>query len=76
MEYLAIKSYQVWGARVAQSVECPDFSSSHDLAVRGFEPHMRLCDDSSEPGACLSFCVSLSLSAPPLLMLYLCHSQK
>ena len=39
--------------------------SGHDLAVREFEPHVGLCDDSSEPGACLRFC----LSAPPPLVL-------
>ena len=31
----------------------PDFGSGHDLAVYEFEPHIRLCVDSSEPGACL-----------------------
>ena len=44
-----------------------DFGSSHDLTVRGFKPQVGLCADSSEPGAC--FCVSLSISAPPLLVL-------
>ena len=33
----------------------------HDLAVREFEPHVRLWADGSEPGACFRFCVSLSL---------------
>ena len=33
----------------------------HDLAVREFEPHVRLWADGSEPGACFGFCVSLSL---------------
>ena len=46
-----------------------DFGSGHDLTVHEFEPGIRLCADSSEPGACFGFCVSLSLSAPPLLML-------
>ena len=32
---------------------------------------MELCADSSEPGACFRFCVSLSLSAPPPLALCL-----
>ena len=49
--------------------EASDFSSGHNLAVRGFESCVGLCADSSEPGACLRFCVSLSLSlslsAPP-----------
>ena len=43
------------------------FGSGHDLAVRGFEPYVGLCADSSEPGACFTFCVSLSLSPPPRL---------
>ena len=38
-----------------------DFSSGHDLTVREFEPGVGLCADSSEPGACFRFCVSLSL---------------
>ena len=36
------------------------------LTVRGFEPHVGLYADRSEPGACFGFCVSLCLSAPPL----------
>ena len=35
-----------------------DLGSGHDLAVRGFEPRVVLCADSSEPGACFGFCVS------------------
>ena len=50
------------GAWVAQSVTCPDFGSGHDLVVREFEPRIRLCADSSEPGACFGFSLSLSLS--------------
>ena len=50
-----------WGARVAQS----DSSSGHDLIVHEFEPHIGLCADSSEPGACFGFCVSLSLYSIP-----------
>ena len=46
-----------------------DFSSGHDLTVCGFEPRIGLWADSSEPGACLGFCVSLSISAPPPLTL-------
>ena len=41
-----------------------DFSSGHDLTAGEFEPRVRLCADSPEPGACFGFCVSLSL---PLL---------
>ena len=33
--------------------------------VSEFEPHIRLCADSSEPGACFEFCVSLSLCPFP-----------
>ena len=48
-----------------------DFSSGHDLLVREFEPRIRLCADSSEPGACFRLCVSISL---PLPLLMLCVS--
>ena len=39
------------GAWVAQSVKCPtlDLGSGHDLTVREFKPHIRLCTDSVEP---------------------------
>ena len=40
-----------------------DFGSGHDLMVPGFEPYVGLCADSWEPGACIRFCVSLSISA-------------
>ena len=80
------KSGALPGAWVAQLLECltsalvviclfvglsPASGSGHDLAVRGFEPHVGLCADSSEPGPCFGFSVSLSLSARPLLMLSL-----
>ena len=42
-----------------------DFSSGHGLTVPEFEPRVRLCADSSEPGACFQFCVSLSLCSFP-----------
>ena len=42
-----------------------DFSSDHDRPVREFKPHVGLCADSSEPGPCLGFCVSLSLCPSP-----------
>ena len=41
-----------------------DFGSGHDLTVGEFEPRVRLCADSSEPGAYFRFCVSLSLPSP------------
>ena len=45
----------------------------HDLAVREFEPRVRLWADGSEP---VSDSVSPSLSAPPPFMLCLSLSQK
>ena len=36
------------------------FGSGHDLRVCVCEPLVRLCADSSEPGACFRFCVSVS----------------
>ena len=44
---------------------------SHELTVHEFQPHVGLCVDSSEPGACFRFCVSPSLSAPPPFVLSL-----
>ena len=41
--------------------QVPDFGSGQDLAVRGLEPHVRLCADSSGPRTCFGFCISLSL---------------
>ena len=35
------------------------------LTIHGFEPHVGLCDDSLEPGACFRFCVSLFLCSSP-----------
>ena len=45
------------------------------LVVCEFKPHVGLCADSWETGACFGFC--LPLSAPPLFMLYfsLCLSK-
>ena len=43
--------------------------------VSEIEPRVGLRADSSEPGACFGFCVSLSLSAPPPLTLHLCLSK-
>ena len=52
-----------------------DFGSGHDLTVRGFEPRVELCADSSEPGACFRFCVSLSLCSSPVHALSLSVSK-
>ena len=43
-----------------------NFSSGHDLTVGVFKPHVRLSADSSEPGACFRFCVSLFSSSHAL----------
>ena len=53
-----------YGAWVTQKVKHPTLglNSGHSLTVHGYEPHVRLCTDSSEPGPCFWFCVSLSLS--------------
>ena len=48
-----------------------DFDSDHDLTAREFEPHFGLCAESSEPGACFGFCVSLSLCPQPTRILSL-----
>ena len=67
---------------MAQSVEHPTlhFGTDHDLIVHGFKPLIGLCAglcaDSSEPGAYFGFCLSLSLSVPPPLALYLSLKNK
>ena len=54
-----------------------DFGSGHGLTVGEFEPHVRLCADSSEPGACLdSVSPSLSLCPSPVHALCLSVSLK
>ena len=53
-----------WGAWGARSVKRPTFSPGRDLEVHGFELHVGLCADSSKPGACFGFRVSLSLPLP------------
>ena len=45
-----------------------NLGSDHDLMVHGFEPRVGLCTDGGEP-ARNSLARSLSLSAPPLLVL-------
>ena len=65
-----VKKCKGRGAWVAQSVKHPTLNcgSGPDLTVRGIEPHVGLCADSAEP-AWNSLFLSLSLSAPPPLML-------
>ena len=59
---------------MAQLVKRPTFGSGHDFTVRGFEPCVRLCADSSEPEACFGSCVSLSASPLFVLCLSVCLS--
>ena len=65
------------GSWVVQLAERPtlDVSSGHDLTVREFEPRVGLCADSSQPGACFRFCVSLSLWPSPVHALFLSVSK-
>ena len=55
------KGVKTRGAWVAQWVKGSYFGSGHDHTVGGVEPRVQLCADSSEPGACFGFCVSLFL---------------
>ena len=65
-----------FGGRLGGSVAwASDFRLGHDLEVREFRPQVRLCANSSEPGACFRFCLPLALSAPPPLMPCLCRSK-
>ncbi|XP_053060453.1 mediator of RNA polymerase II transcription subunit 27 isoform X2 [Acinonyx jubatus] len=73
-KYSGLKNVDPSRGRLGGSVgEASDFGSGHDLAVRGFEPHVGLCADSLAPA---SDSVSPSLSAPPPLTLCLPLSQK
>ena len=53
------------GAWGAQSIKRPISAQVTISTVCGFEPHVGLCADSSEPGAYFTFCVSLSLYPSP-----------
>ena len=63
--------------RIQETQEAPgglswlsvDVGSGHDLAVGEFQPRVRLCADSSDPGACFGFWVCLSLCPSPTCML-------
>ena len=51
---------------MAQTVERPTSAQVMiSQLVGGFEPRVGLCADSSEPGACFRFCVSLSAFPSP-----------
>ena len=69
---LKILTWAGGSAWVAQSVKhpTPDFGPGYDLAAHEMKPHVGLCINSAKPAwECLS--PSLSLSAPPLLTLFL-----
>ena len=53
------------GAWVTQLSVQLDLGSGHRLTALEIKPRVRLCADSSEPGACFRICVSLSLCPSP-----------
>ena len=53
----------LWHLGGSVSIVC-HFGLGHGLTVCEFKPRVGLCADSSEPGACFGFCVSLSLPLP------------
>ena len=61
-----VKKDGLWGHLGGSVSWASNCGSGYNLTVCGFEPHIGLCADSSEPGACFGFCVSLSLCPPPL----------
>ena len=66
----------IWGHLGGLVGEDSDFGLSHDFMVCGFELHVRLCADSSEPEACFRFCFSLSLCPYPTCALSLSKINK
>ena len=74
-DFLHLENKRTRGAWVAQSVKHLT-SSGHDLMVHQFEPCVGLCADSSEPGPCFGFCVSLSLCPSPARALTLSLKDK
>ena len=60
----AVNVQELWGCLCGSVGWASDFGSGHDLTVREFEPCIRLCADSLEPGACFRFSVFLSLTLP------------
>ena len=58
------KKKRLWGAWGARSDKCPTWAQVMISRSVSFKPHVGLCADSSEPGACFRICVSLSLTLP------------
>ena len=77
IHFIVYKLYLNKGTWVAQSVKYPtlDFSSGHDLTVRGIEPHHRLCADRVDP-AWDSLSLPLSLPLPCSLSLPLSQNKQ
>ena len=60
----------MWGTWVAQSVKRATLAQVMILHL-WVQAHVGLCADSSEPGGCFGFCVSLSLCPYPVCALSL-----
>ena len=74
---LTFKNYLFWGVVPRWlRLKGKHLTSGHDLAVCELERHTGLCADSSEPGACFGFWVSLSLPLPLMLAVTLSLSVK
>ena len=73
---LSLKNERTYGAPGWRSRLSVRLQPGHDLAVREFEPRVRLWADGSEPGACFRFCVSFSLCSSPTRALCVCLSLK
>ena len=56
-----LQKNKVWGHLGGSVGQESNFSSGHDLTTHEFEPHIGLCANRSDSGACFGFCVSLSL---------------
>ena len=76
LNYSFFKNWKVLGHLSGSVGWAADFGSGHDVAIREFEPRVGLCADSSEPGACFGFCVSLSLTLPRSCSVSLCLKNK
>ena len=75
MNSMEVKNRTTLGAPGWRSRLSVRLQPGHDLAVREFEPRVRLWADGSEPGACFRFCVSLSLCPSPVHALSLSVSK-
>ena len=73
LQMLCFKCHSNRGTWVAQSVECltPDIGSSHDLPVRGLEPHIGLMGHVFQPHIASDICLPLSA---PLPLTHACFS--